>query len=250
MKKIVYVFTLVLAANYPIALAADGHAVNWAYEGHAGPDHWADLDHGFMQCKSGREQSPIDISTSTVARVNLPPIKLAYNSAAAELVNDGHTIQVNLTEGGSVMVPSGDYEILQFHFHTPSEEKIDGRSFPLVVHLVHKNATGQLAVIAVLVREGKENMVLKDIFSALPAKQSKLPLQDNFDLSNLIPDTLGYYSFKGSLTTPPCSEGVTWYVLKTPIEMSLNQINAFKQVFKMNARPVQPLNGRIISEIN
>jgi carbonic anhydrase len=250
MKKIVYVFTLVLAANFSNSLADGGHVPHWSYEGYAGPDHWADLDHGFMQCKSGREQSPIDISTSTVARVNLPPIKLAYNSAAAELVNNGHTIQVNLTEGGSVMVPSGDYEILQFHFHSPSEEKIDGRSFPLVVHLVHKNATGQLAVIAVLVREGKENMVLKDIFSALPAKQSKVPLQDNFDLSNLIPDTLGYYSFKGSLTTPPCSEGVTWYVLKTPIEMSLNQINAFKQVFKMNARPVQPLNGRIISEIN
>jgi carbonic anhydrase len=251
MKKTIFcLFTLVLATNVVMVLASDGHGAHWAYEGHAGPDHWANLDHDFMQCQSGREQSPIDISTSAVERANLAPIKLTYNPAPAELVNNGHTIQVNLTEGGSMKVPSGEYKILQFHFHTPSEEKIDGRSFPLVIHLVHKNAAGQLAVIAVLVNAGEENPVLKDIFADLPAKHGKALLQTHVDLSGLVPVTLGYYIFKGSLTTPPCSEGVTWHVLKTPIEMSLNQINAFKQVVKMNARPVQPLNGRKISEVN
>lgn len=251
MKTTKLLLALLVSVGCGITFAADKHeAPHWAYEGHGGAEHWADLDKGFAECKLGKEQSPIDISTKGVEKANLAPIKPAYKASAGELVNNGHTIQVNLADAGSIIVPTGEYKVLQFHFHTPSEEKIDGKNFPLVAHLVHKNAAGQLAVVAVLFKEGKENAALKDIFNALPAHEGKEALKANFDVSKVLPATLGYYTFKGSLTTPPCSEGVAWHVLKTPVEMSAAQINAFKKVFKMNARPVQPLNGRKIQEAN
>jgi carbonic anhydrase len=208
------------------------------------------LDQGFAECKLGKEQSPIDIQTKGVEKASLAPIKPAYTASAGELVNNGHTIQINLADGGTVNVPTGDYKVLQFHFHTPSEEKINGKNFPLVAHLVHKNAAGKLAVVAVLFKQGKENLALKDIFNALPAQEGKEALKANVDLSAVLPPTLGYYTFNGSLTTPPCSEGVAWHVLKTLVEISANQLKAFKKIFKMNARPVQPLNGRKIQESN
>ena len=145
---------------------------------------------------------------------------------------------------------NGNYKLLQFHFHTPSEEKIDGKSFPMVAHLVHKNEAGNLAVIGVLFKAGKENAALKEIFAKLPAAEGKEPLADKFDATALLPSSLAYFSFNGSLTTPPCSEGVSWHVLKTPVEMSPKQISAFKKIFKMNARPVQPLNDRKVIEVN
>lgn len=232
------------------AAAADQHqhGPHWEYGGKGGPAHWGSMDKGFETCKLGKEQSPIDISSKSTEKTNLPAIKTSYKSSAGELVNNGHTIQVNVADGGSAAVPSGEYKLLQFHFHTPSEEKIDGKNFPLVAHLVHRNEAGNLAVIGVLFKEGKENAALKDIFAALPAKEGKEPLKANFDASSLLPAAMGYYAFKGSLTTPPCSEGVAWQVLKTPVEMSKAQIKAFQKVFKMNARPVQPLNGRKVQE--
>ncbi len=229
---------------------AEGHAPHWSYEGHTAPKHWADLEEKFVGCKLGHEQSPIDIQTKAAVKADLSPIKPAYVASAAELVNNGHTIQINLADGGFAALPSGEYKLLQFHFHTPSEEKINGKNFPLVAHLVHKSAEGNLAVIAVLFKQGKENAALKDIFAALPATEGKEALKTPFDASSILPASLGFYAFKGSLTTPPCSEGVAWHVLKQPVEMSADQIAAFKKIFKMNARPVQPLNGRKIQEVN
>jgi carbonic anhydrase len=154
---------------------------------------------------------------------------------------------VNLPAGSNVNIDGKPYQLLQFHFHTPSEERINGKSYPLVAHMVHKNAEGKLAVVAVLFRQGKENAALKPVFDALPgAEGEKAALGNGFDAAALLPKDRAYYAFTGSLTTPPCSEEVTWRVLKTPVEISASQLAAFRKLYPMNARPVQPLNDRSV----
>jgi len=251
MKALKIVWAISLSTIFVLsATAADKHAPHWEYEGADGPAHWGSLSKEFATCELGKEQSPVNIPSKAAKKTDLPPIKTAYHSSAGELVNNGHTVQVTLADGGDATVPSGKYKLLQFHFHTPSEEKIDGKSFSMVAHMVHKNGTGKLAVIAVLIQEGKENAALKQIFDALPAEGSKTPLKSNFDATRLLPANMGYYTLQGSLTTPPCTEGVAWQILETPIEMSKAQISAFQKLYKMNARPVQPLNGRIVQVVD
>lgn len=243
-RKLLAFAAFSFAANLSFA---DGAAPHWTY---GEVKEWGQLAPAYAECKLGKTQSPIDIQTKSVQKANLTPIKIAYKAATAEVINNGHTIQVNLTDAGIATVPSGPYQLLQFHFHTPSEEKINGKTFPLVAHLVHKNASGKLAVIAVLFKEGKENPALTPIFAAMPAKEGEANLPANFDATSLLPSTLGYFAFTGSLTTPPCSEGVAWQVLNTPVEISKAQIEAFRKIYKHNARPVQPLNGRVVQESN
>ena len=222
--------------------AADAQAPRWGY-GEAGK--WGDLSAEFKECKLGKEQSPIDIQTKAAEKAKLAAIGFNYKAAAGVVVNNGHTIQVNLTEAGSAKLAGGDYQLLQFHFHTPSEETVDGKNFPLVAHLVHKSAAGGLGVVGVMFKEGKENAALKPVFDAMPAKEGgQAALKANLNAADFLPADKGYYAFKGSLTTPPCSEGVAWQVLKQPVELSKAQIEAFRKIYKMNARPVQPLNGR------
>jgi carbonic anhydrase len=141
-----------------------------------------------------------------------------------------------------------NYALLQFHFHTPSEETIAGMAMPMVAHLVHKSVEGQLAVVAVLFKEGTENPALANVFVALPAEGGTHRLTNRFDPSRILPDKRGYYAFEGSLTTPPCSENVRWQVLKEPLEVSGEQLAAFRKLYPMNARPTQPLNGREVLE--
>lgn len=243
----------VMAASLMIAMAgvraADRGAAHWEYAGKAGPSHWGELEHGFSSCKLGKAQSPIDIRAAHVAsRVEkLPPIGFHYEASGAEIVNNGHTVQVNPDHGGAITLPSGDYQLVQLHFHTPSEEMIQGRRYPLVAHLVHRNAAGELAVVAVLFKEGKENAALKEVFAGLPAVAGdKHPLANSIDIAALLPAHHGYFAYMGSLTTPPCSEGVHWQVLKEPVELSRVQLSAFRKLYAMNARPVQPLNGRAV----
>jgi carbonic anhydrase len=221
---------------------------HWGYAGKHAAQHWGDLQPDFAACKRGREQSPIDIRGAKKSAASAPLV-FSYKASAAEVVNNGHTIQVNLASGGSVGLASGSAQLLQFHFHAPSEEKIAGKSYPLVAHLVHKNAEGQLAVVGVLFKLGKTNPALAKVFAAMPSQagDNKL-LAESFDASDLLPAQRGYYAFMGSLTTPPCSEGVRWQVLKTPVELSRAQLEAFRRLYPMNARPVQPLNGRKIEE--
>ena len=226
--------------------AAEQHK-HWGYSGDADASHWGDLEPGFTGCKLGKEQSPIDIQKAEKSA--LQPLGFSYGASAAEVVNNGHTIQVNLKEGGSVKLKDGEFKLLQFHFHTPSEEKINGEAYPLVAHLVHKNAEGKLAVVAVLFKVGKENGALKPVFDALPAKaEDKKALDKPINATDFLPVERGYYAFMGSLTTPPCSEGVRWQVLKQSVEISEAQLGAFKKLYAMNARPVQPLNGRKVLE--
>ena len=229
------------------SLFAADEAHHWTYGGQTGPSHWGDLDKENAPCKLGKEQSPIDIKGAQKA--DLEPIVFAYAPSTAEVVNNGHTIQVNVANGGAIRIGAAEYKLVQFHFHAPSEELIDGKAHAMVAHLVHKNADGKLAVVAVEINSGKENPALKPIFEAMPAKvgQTK-PLSEGFNVASILPAGHGYYTFMGSLTTPPCSEGVRWYVLKDGVEISDGQLAAFKKLYPVNARPVQPLNGRSLQE--
>jgi carbonic anhydrase len=243
-----------LFATFAIAAtsAHAAHPAHWSYSGATDAAHWAALDEGFKTCKLGQEQSPIDIVTRSAEKsADAKPIKFAYAAGAAEVVNNGHTIQVNLPAGGTVSLGGTEYKLLQFHFHTPSEEKFDGKSYPLVAHLVHRDAQGHLAVVAVLFKVGHENAALKPVFAHLPAKEGQtVKIDGAFDAAQLLPAARGYYAFAGSLTTPPCSEDVRWQVLKTPVELSSAQLASFRKLYAMNARPVQPLNGRKVLDVN
>lgn len=220
---------------------------HWQYGGAHGPSRWGDLEKGFATCKTGKDQSPIDIKGAVKAA--LPAIGFHYATSPAEIVNNGHTIQVNLASGGTVDLASGTYKIVQFHFHAPSEEKVDGHSYSMVAHLVHSNDKGQLAVVAVLFKEGKANPALAKVFGAMPgAEGGKAELAGGIDAAALLPARQEYYAFTGSLTTPPCTEGVRWQVLKQPVELSREQLAAFRKLYPMNARPTQKLNGRKIEE--
>ena len=221
-------------------------AASWPYQGDTGPAHWGELTQDFFRCKQGSQQSPINIVTQNVEHANTSRITPAYHASLAQVINTGHTIQVNLTDAGGIVAPDGRYKLLQFHFHTPSEETLDGQAFPLDMHLVHQDAAGQLEVLTLLIKEGKPNVALQAMFARLPSHPGESYLMAGFDPSHLFPSSLAHFSFEGSLTTPPCSEGVTWRVMQTPIEMSGRQIQAFHQQFKMNARPTQDLNGRTV----
>jgi carbonic anhydrase len=247
MKYIVRIISLLgtLALSNPVP-AAEQHGEHWGYGDAA---KWGDLSAEFKECKLGKEQSPIDISTKATQKAGLPAIGFNYKPGSGEVINNGHTIQINLTDAGSAKLAGGEYQLLQFHFHTPSEEKVDGKNFAMVAHLVHKTAGGGLGVVAVLFREGNENAALKPVFESMPAKEGgKVQLKAKLNPADLLPADKGYYAFKGSLTTPPCSEGVAWQVMKQPVELSKAQIDAFRRLYKMNARPVQPLNGRKVQE--
>ncbi|HAT30693.1 MAG TPA: carbonate dehydratase [Janthinobacterium sp.] len=238
------VAALALALVSCSVMAADPHA-HWSYEGHGGPERWNELEHDFAGCKLGRQQSPIDIRGAKKAK--LEPIGFHYTAGPATVVNNGHTVQVNLTAGGSITLPDGEYKLLQFHFHTPSEEKIDGVASPLVAHFVHRNAAGKLAVVAVLFQAGGENAALKGVFEHMPAKaEESAALEGGLDPAAILPARRGYYAYMGSLTTPPCSEGVRWQVLKQNATVSAAQLATFQKLYSMNARPVQSLNGRTL----
>ena len=238
-----------LAAACPGTTAfAAGAAPHWGYEGHGGPAHWAALEHEFASCKIGHAQSPIDIRTKAIKGEALPAIEFAYKPGAAKIVDNGHTIQVVPAPGDAITIGGHRYELTQFHFHKPSEESIDGKRRDMVAHFVHKDESGKLAVVAVLLQTGATNPMVAALWNNLPAhKESEVDVKGvQIDPADLLPSDRGYYTFEGSLTTPPCSEGVTWYVLKSPAQLSSGEIARFGKAYPMNARPVQPLNGRVV----
>jgi len=245
MKLRLVVTSLLMTLTFA-AHAAD-HAPHWGYSGEHGPAKWGDMEGDFSACKLGKEQSPIDIRNAKKSA--LPALDFNYADSGAEIVNNGHTVQVNLVDGGVLTLDGVPYKLVQFHFHTPSEEKIGGKAYPLEAHLVHQNADGKLAVVAVMLKEGKANAALDPVFKNLPQTEGiKKPLGANLSAAVLLPAARTYFRYIGSLTTPPCSEGVRWQVLKQPIEVSKAQIAAFHKLYTMNARPVQALNGRTVEE--
>ena len=227
------------------ALAQEHAGPHWSYRGADGPTHWGELDKGFATCQLGHLQSPIDIRAPKAA--DLPPIQVAYRPAPLHIVNNGHTIQVDYEPGSSITVGDRRYELKQFHFHHPSEEKINGKGYAMVAHLVHAAADGSLAVVAVLLdARSSANPLVAFLWQYLPAQEGPEKTHDDvqIDATGLLPTERGYYTFTGSLTTPPCTENVTWFVLKAPETISQAQADAFGRIYQRDARPTQPLNGR------
>jgi carbonic anhydrase len=237
---------LFLAAALSCASQAQTTVEHWSYGGHGGPARWGELDPTFSSCKLGHVQSPIDIRGAKAA--DLPAIKFDYRPSPLKVIDNGHTIQVNYAPGSSMDVGGTRYELVQFHFHKPSEEKIHGKAHAMVAHLVHKDAEGKLAVVAVLLDKGGASPTIDTIWKNLPKEKEKEVWVDaTIDAANLLPRDTGYYTFQGSLTTPPCSEDVRWLVLKNPLKIAESEIVAFGRLYPMNARPTQPLNGRAIA---
>ncbi len=232
------------AANRANALRHDTH---WSYEGEKGPDNWGRLRPDYAACAYGRRQSPIDIRDGF--RVDLEPIVFAYRPSPFRVVDNGHTIQVEVS-GSGISVLGKSYELVQFHFHRPSEERVNDRLSEMVAHLVHKADDGKLAVVAILFEKGAENPVIQTVWNNLPLEKNQYvsPPGISIDVAAFLPADRGYYTYMGSLTTPPCTEGVLWLVLKQPQPISAEQLAIFARLYPHNARPVQPSFGRMIKE--
>lgn len=234
------------------AHAGSGHGddVHWAYEGENGPQNWGKLKPEFNVCAIGKRQSPINIEESATLQGPAEPLGFNYTASGGSVVNNGHTIQVDLQGDNTLTVRGSVYKLLQFHFHTPSEEQVNYRNYAMVAHLVHKNNEGQLAVVAVLLDAGVANTLINTVWTYMPLDtQDRVRLPTGIiDMNELLPKNQRYYQFIGSLTTPPCTEGVLWMVLKTPTQLSREQIRLFQQLFPNNARPVQPVNGRAVRD--
>jgi len=243
-----YLFFL---AGLPLsAMAADHGGADWAYSGAAGPAHWGDLSQEYALCSTGLNQSPIDI-VQTV-RKDLGPLVFAYQSAPLSVVNNGHAIQANHKAGSFIKVQGKLYKLLQYHFHSPSENTHRGKPYDMELHLVHKSEQGELAVVGVFMRQGAANQLVQTLWDNLNPKvaQSRNLPHLLVNPVDLLPYNGSYYHFKGSLTTPPCSQDVQWYLLKDSIEVSAAQIEKFVGIIGHNARPVNPLNGREIVEVS
>ena len=203
----------------------------------------------FAACSGGKRQSPIDIREGIT--VALDPVSFDYQAAAFRVLDNGHTIQVNVAPGSGIEVMRQRYELLRFHFHRPSEERVDGRQYDMVAHLVHKSLEGRLAVVAVLLERGAVQPPLQRVCANLPLeKGDEVRARGTLDLNQLLPADRAYFTYMGSLTTPPCSEGVLWMVLKQPVPISPEQVAVFARLYPMNARPIQSASGRLIKESN
>src|ERR1700741_2102332 len=222
------------------------HSTHWAYKGADGPNEWGNLDSSYAMCSLGRTQSPIDIKEAKKA--DLAPLKFDYKAVPLNIIDNGHTIQVNYAPGSTLTVGDKTYALKQFHFHHPSEEHVNGHGYDMVAHLVHADADGHLAVVAVFLKKGKANPFMDLVWKNLPTEKAVDVSGVTLNAKDLLPVEHEYYTFSGSLTTPPCSEGVTWYVMKNPVALSEAQVAVFAKLYPRNARPIQPGNGREILE--
>jgi carbonic anhydrase len=245
--RIAVVAPMVLGVTFA-RVSAGGAEPTWSYRGNDGPAHWGQLSPAYTECASGRQQSPIDITSAEQA--NLPKIEFRYTQAPLRILNSGRTIQVDVPPGSSMSVDGHTYQLVQFHFHSPSEEEIHGKRHTLVAHLVHKDNAGKVAVVAVFLDAGEPNPALDEIFRQMPSRPGPERAVEGkpIDPAMLLPAKRGYYEYDGSLTTPPCTEGVRWFVLKQAVGASRQEIDAFRALYPHNVRPVQPRNGRIVRQ--
>lgn len=231
------------------APAAHGNEAHWDYTGPAGPQTWGGLKPEFSLCGNGQRQSPIDIRGGL--SVDLEPVRFDYQSSRFSVIDNGHTVQANVAAGNAIEVGGNRFELQQFHFHRPSEERIDGRQFEMSVHLVHKDAQGKLAVVTLLLEKGPAQVAVQKVWNNLPLEKNQdVPARVALDLNELLPADQRYYTFMGSLTTPPCTEGVQWVVMRQPVTVAPEQIELFARIYPMNARPVQQAAGRRIMQSN
>lgn len=231
--------------GYDLSAAETAH---WSYEGEHGPAHWGGLDAAYKTCDTGTSQSPIDITGATAK--SLTDITFNYDPNLG-ILNNGHTIQMDPTR--TIVVDDVTYTLLQYHFHSPSEHTVNGKQYDMEAHFVHKDSDGNLAVVGVLIEKGDNNSHYSKMWSKLPKVKktdSEANIPFNTDITSLLPHSKKTYRYEGSLTTPPCTEGVKWLVMVEPIQMSSKQISQFENIHKDNFRPVQPLNGRTIEEDN
>jgi carbonic anhydrase len=230
-----------------------GRPVHWGYEKADGPSRWADLSPAYHSCRTGRAQSPVDLRNATAGDANpfrieyeAAGLRIAHHEQALDLLDNGHTIQITLDHGSTIFESGESFDLVQYHFHAPSEHTVEGRAYAMELHFVHKSEKGELAVIGVLIDEGSHNPAFDSIWNNFPSRPGEsLHLENvSVDIEKLLPESDGYFRYRGSLTTPPCSEGVHWFVCDEPIELSKSQIGAFRRIVGHNARPPQPLHGR------
>lgn len=236
------------------SVAPPSDATHWTYEGEKGPRFWSKLDPDFSLCTDGHSQSPIDIAKTSPAslpklRAKFSPanLRIVHHEHMADEINNGHTIQVNYSEGDTMTIGNTNYELIQFHFHAPSEHTVHGKHYPMEMHFVHKSPSGALAVVGVFIEKGTHNAAFEPIFSNLPTQKG---VESHFEhvqvnVDDLLPHSNKSYRYDGSLTTPPCSEGVKWIVMQSPIHLSAAQIHWFTSRIEGNNRPVQPLHHRM-----
>ena len=220
----------------------DSCTVKWSYQGDNGPEHWANLSPCFAAC-GDTSQSPIDLTDAAASA--LDHLEPGYHTAPGIVENTGHLIKVTIA-GGSLTIGEDRYDLREFHFHTPAEHVIDGTAMDAEIHLVHKDADERIAVLGLFVEQGEKNAFMTRLAPHLPGQEHAGTPVD-LRLTELLPDNLNYFTYDGSLTTPPCSQGLRWIVLKTPVTFSDEQLALLKSYFpEGNARPAQPLQGRTI----
>ena len=224
---------------------AEHGSVHWSYSGETGPAHWGDLSPDYILCKTGKQQSPIDISG---AKPSSGSIQFKYKATPLNVVNNGHAIQQDYEKGSMLEVGGQTYELKQFHIHSASEHTVEGKRYDMEIHLVHKNEQGVIVVVGVLLQQGQENAFLKRFWSRMPKKPDERVQDEGLEINiqDLLPGNRSCYVYDGSLTTPPCTEGVKWHVLSQPVDLSAEQLEEFRKIYKGTYRPVQPLNGRTI----
>jgi carbonic anhydrase len=253
MKTIIQVSALFLcmtmtAGRFRAQEAKQPEAHAWDYGTEHGPQHWGELKAEYASCGVGQRQSPIDIAKTEKA--DLPPITFDYKPSSLRIIDNGHTIMVSYDPGSSIRVGDVTYQLKQFHFHRPSEESIHGKTSDMVAHLVHADAEGHLGVVAVLLEHGKDNALIRELWKHIPKEKEREALLEavKINVADLLPKDRGYYTFEGSLTSPPCSEGVTWFVLKQRMPISADEVARFSKIYPHNARPAQPLHERVVRE--
>ncbi|EDP60402.1 carbonic anhydrase family protein [Vibrio sp. AND4] len=230
-----------VALGLTLVFASSVNAANWGYKGDHGPENWGEFA---SECAKGQNQSPIDIQSVTEAK--LDKLNFDYEGKVISLLNNGHTLQTKLEGKNTLMVDGTEFTLKQFHFHTPSENHVNGKEYPLEAHFVHADKAGHLAVVAVFFKLGGENPELAKLLANIPKKDQVVAIKVPFDADSLLPNNKDYYRFDGSLTTPPCSEGVRWLVIKETQTISPEQVTAFTKAMGHNNRPIQPLNSRMI----
>lgn len=237
---------LLLSSVALSSTAQEGHPKHWGYQGEVGPEHWQEFESDFGMCSSGRNQSPIDLNNFIEAE--LPRIAFDYKPGGHQVVNNGHAIQVNYNPGSKITVDGTDFALKQFHFHSPSENTVKTKSFPMEAHFVHADAKGNLAVVALMFEEGPSNKLLAQVWPHVPKiENGKAGLATQVSAADLLLANHDYFRYDGSLTTPPCSEGVRWFVFKHSAKASAEQLALVQQVLgHPNNRPVQPLGARAV----
>jgi carbonic anhydrase len=236
-----------------------GKELDWGYQGKHGPQHWGGLDEAYHLCQQGSKQSPIELADAYKSRHAASkddfqpavPQSFTYGFTGLDLVNNGYTLKLNYREGSYVMIKGQRYALQQVHFHTPSEHQSHGRKFAAEMHLVHQNSAGELAVFGVFFRRGlRMNKTLQRILDHAPSQEVGATKNEKvlLNVSDMMPVSRNHAHYQGSLTTPPCSENVRWYVLNQPVRISAEQIEHLQSLMGENDRPVQPLNDRVIYE--